>query len=113
MRHHRTHANEATIEKALEGDYRTEHLFALKQSLEALDHYQKQIVECDPQIAQPIRILETKAESSRSLKAVGGNKSEEIRWHSMSETKRFESAAWIGPSFLDAPKEKSQVVNTK
>ena len=69
MRHHRTHANEATIEKALEGDYRTEHLFALKQSLEAFDHYQKQIVECDQQIAQHIRSLETKAESSRSLKA--------------------------------------------
>jgi len=69
MRHHRTHANEATIEKALEGDYRTEHLFALKQSLAAFDHYQKQIVECDQQIAQHIRSLETKAESSRSLKA--------------------------------------------
>src|SRR5215471_2195536 len=69
MRHHRTHANEATIEKALEGDYRTEHLFALKQSLEAFDHYPKQIVECDQQIAQHSRSLETKAESSRSLKA--------------------------------------------
>src|SRR5215469_14204135 len=67
MRHHRTHANEATIEKALEGDYRTEHLFALKQSLEAFDHYQKQILECGQQIAQHVRSLETKAD--RSLKA--------------------------------------------
>src|SRR5262245_26345111 len=47
LRHERTYANEATIEKALEGDYRTEHLFALKQSLEAFDHYQKLIAECD------------------------------------------------------------------
>src|SRR5947207_12700004 len=67
MRHERTHANEATIEKALEGDYRAEHLFALKQSLEAFDHYQKQILECGQQIAQHVRSLETKAD--RSLKA--------------------------------------------
>jgi transposase len=40
MRHEQTHANEATIEKALERDYRTEHLFALRQPLEAFDHYQ-------------------------------------------------------------------------
>jgi hypothetical protein len=37
MRDPRTHASEATIEKALEGDYRTEHLFALRQSLDAFD----------------------------------------------------------------------------
>ena len=36
MRHERTHANESTIEKALEGDYRPEHLFTLKQSLGSL-----------------------------------------------------------------------------
>ena len=69
MRHERTHANHATIRKALEGDYRTEHLFALKQSLEAFDHYQKQIGECDQQIGKHVRSLETKAEPSHRLKA--------------------------------------------
>jgi transposase len=69
LRHDRTHASEATIEKALEGDYRAEHLFALKQSLEAFDHYQKQIAECDQEIAKHVRSLETKAESGRGLKA--------------------------------------------
>src|SRR5437867_9028437 len=34
LRDVRTKANEETIAKALEGDYRAEHLFALKQSLE-------------------------------------------------------------------------------
>jgi transposase len=33
LRHEQTHANAATIAKALEGDYRVEHLFVLKQSL--------------------------------------------------------------------------------
>ena len=68
MRDARTHASQATIEKALEGDYRTEHLFALKQSLDAFDHYQKQIAECDRQIAQHIRSLETQAEPGSNLK---------------------------------------------
>jgi len=35
LRDVRTKANEETIAKALEGDYRAEHLFALKQSLES------------------------------------------------------------------------------
>ena len=45
------HASLDTIEKALEGDYRPEQLFALRQCLAAFDHYQKQISECDEQIA--------------------------------------------------------------
>jgi transposase len=68
MRHERTHANEATIEKALEGDYRAEHLFSLKQSLDTFDHYQKQIAECDEQIAQQVRALETKSDPTGGLK---------------------------------------------
>jgi transposase len=59
---YRTQADEATIEKALEGDYRPEHLFALRQSLDAFDHYQKQITECDQQIAQHVRSLESKSD---------------------------------------------------
>jgi hypothetical protein len=43
MRDVRTKATEETIAKALEGDFRVEHVFALKQSLELFDSYQKQI----------------------------------------------------------------------
>lgn len=35
------------IEKSLQGNYREEHLFTLKQELEAYEFYQKQIHECD------------------------------------------------------------------
>src|SRR5215470_17198458 len=52
LRDGRTKANEETIAKALEGDYRAEHLFALKQSLELFDTYQKQIASCHDQIEQ-------------------------------------------------------------
>jgi transposase len=38
--------------KALEGDYRPEHLFALKQSLAGYRYYQQQIGEADEEIRQ-------------------------------------------------------------
>jgi transposase len=53
---------------ALEGDYRAEHLFALKQSLELFDTYKKQIASCHEQIEQHLRSLATEADSAE-LKA--------------------------------------------
>ncbi len=61
MRDTRTKANEQTIAKALEGDYRPEHVFALTQSLELFDVYQKKIADCHREIANHVRSLETKA----------------------------------------------------
>ncbi len=62
MRDVRTKANEETIAKALEGDYRAEHLFALKQSLELFDSYQKQIQACHDEIENHLKSLESKAD---------------------------------------------------
>src|SRR5579864_6178805 len=62
LRDVRTKANEDTIAKALEGDYRAEHLFTLKQSVELFDFYQKQIQDCHDQIEQHLRSLESKAD---------------------------------------------------
>ena len=45
-------SNEKTIIKALEGDYRKEHLVVLKQELEIYEFYQKQISECDKVIEE-------------------------------------------------------------
>lgn len=61
MRDVRTKADQNTIAKALDGDYRPEHLFVLKQSLELFDSYQKQIDACHQQIAEHLRSLESKA----------------------------------------------------
>lgn len=38
------------IESSLQGNYREEHLFTLKQAVEAYDFYQKQVLECDEAI---------------------------------------------------------------
>lgn len=63
MRDIRTKADQNTIAKALEGDYRAEHLFALKQSLELFDNYQKQIDACHQRIAAYLQSLESKSDA--------------------------------------------------
>lgn len=50
LRHSGVKASEATIRKALEGDYRAEHLFTLGQSLAAYRHFKKLMGECDREI---------------------------------------------------------------
>ena len=42
-----------TIEKALTGNYRNEHVFTLSQALELYDIYQKKIAACDDEIRKP------------------------------------------------------------
>ena len=63
LRDRRVKASEATIAKALVGDYRPEHLFTLKQALALYRHYQTQMRECDQQIEQHLASFETKATS--------------------------------------------------
>jgi transposase len=55
-RDYRIKSSQDTIAKALEGDYRPEHVFTLTQSLELYDFTQKQIAHCDQEIE---RVLST------------------------------------------------------
>nr|WP_309500939.1 transposase [Bradyrhizobium arachidis] len=50
MRDRRCHASVETIEKALAGNYRVEHLFALEQALALYDTYQQKAFACDARI---------------------------------------------------------------
>jgi len=50
------------IAKALEGDYRQEHLFALKQAVELYDFYHQQIEACDREIERYLQIFESKVD---------------------------------------------------
>lgn len=45
------------LEKALEGDWRAEHLFVLKQSLETYRHLLRQLADCDAQVEQALALL--------------------------------------------------------
>jgi transposase len=60
LRHGRCHSSEEIIEASLVGNYREEHLFVLKQSLNLYDYYAKILEECDLQIEKEIKKLETK-----------------------------------------------------
>ena len=50
--------SEKEIRKSLEGNYKSEHLFALKQALQAYDFYQEQISDCDVEIEKFYQTIE-------------------------------------------------------
>lgn len=65
LRDARCHNPEEVIEASLVGNYRTEHLFSLKQALELYDYYMQKIAECDCQIAEHAKKLETKCDPEK------------------------------------------------
>ena len=60
LRDWRIRASEETIAKSLVGDYRSEHLFTLRQSLQAYRQYQQLIAECDREIQGRLETLPSK-----------------------------------------------------
>lgn len=62
LRDGRIKASPEIIAKALEGDYRREHLFTLRQSRESYRHYQQLIAGCDREIQAYLRALESKVD---------------------------------------------------
>jgi transposase len=58
--------NEKTIQESLRGNYRSEHVFQLKQSLQLFDFYSSQIRDCDSEIEKVYReILRPNADLSQ------------------------------------------------
>ena len=57
MKNARIHASIDEIAKSLQGNWRAEHLFALKQALGAFDFTGTQLVECDQEIEQQLQCL--------------------------------------------------------
>src|SRR5213593_354944 len=56
-RAYRCHASEADIIAALTGNYRPEHVFVLRQNLEAFDYVQQQLAACDTAIEAHLQTL--------------------------------------------------------
>src|SRR2546426_1728499 len=64
-------ASEETLREALTGNYRPEHVFALRQALELYDFHQAKIAECDTEIERVLRTLnEARATPTEPLPAV-------------------------------------------
>jgi transposase len=61
-RHERCKATEAEIASALYGNWRPEHLFALRQALKLYEFYQRQLRECEKQIEACLRGLADKSQ---------------------------------------------------
>src|SRR5215475_9901183 len=61
LRDERCKNTEETIARALEGNWRSEHLFELRQAVELVDFYQKQLAACDKQIEAHLRRFEDKS----------------------------------------------------
>lgn len=57
LRDERCHASAETIAAALTGNYRAEHLFALRHALELYDVFQSKIGECDTELARVLHTL--------------------------------------------------------
>src|SRR5436853_1863951 len=71
FRDSRCAASEETIREALTGNYRPEHVFALRQALELYDFHQVKIAECDTEIAAVLHTLnEERATPEQPLPAV-------------------------------------------
>jgi transposase len=62
LRHGRIQADEATLRKSLEGDWREEHLFTLRQSRQMYDAYRGQIEACDQELAKRLGDFEAKVD---------------------------------------------------
>lgn len=62
----RVRADQETVIKSLVGNYRSEHLFTLKQSLTAYKHCQELIVDCDREIERLMRLLNSKIDGQQS-----------------------------------------------
>ncbi len=82
-RHYRCQKSEAQIAKALKGDWREEHLFTLRQSLEAWRFHQKLMANCDQEIAAHMSALEDQEEGPAPPSNKKGNKApdEPMRQH--------------------------------
>lgn len=60
MRDRRVKKTEVEIMKALQGDYRIEHLFALRQAVELYDFYHQKIRDCDIEIEKCLKQFESR-----------------------------------------------------
>lgn len=75
LRDYRIKASVETVTKSLVGDYRAEHIFTLKQSLNAYRYYQQLLTDCDREVQQRIESFETKDGGSGSTGDAGDSNS--------------------------------------
>ena len=71
LKNSRIRASEDEIAKSLQGSWRAEHLFALKQALDAFDFCGSQLAECDAQIQAQLQALHVREDEPAKGKKRG------------------------------------------
>ena len=71
LKNSRVRASEDEIAKSLQGSWRAEHLFALKQALDAFDFCGTQLAECDAQIQGQLQALHVREDEPAKGKKRG------------------------------------------
>lgn len=71
LKNSRVRASEDEIAKSLQGNWRAEHLFALKQALDAFDFCGAQLAECDAQIQGQLQALHVREDEPAKGKKRG------------------------------------------
>ena len=66
LRDPRIKADKKTITKSLVGDYRSEHLFTLKQALQSYRHYQDMIRDCDVEIERHLNEFDSRIDTEQN-----------------------------------------------
>jgi transposase len=101
LRDPRIRASEETIMKSLVGDYREEHLFALRQSLRSYRHYQELIQEVDLKVKQMVQQLPSKvAEGEKPPK---GEKIRKTPWRNEPPQLRDDLYRAFGVDLTEVP----------
>jgi hypothetical protein len=77
----RIRAERETVIKSLVGNYRSEHLFTLRQSLEVYRHYQKMLLDCDREIEQRMGQLPNQPNGGQPLQGHKRGKRRKNQFH--------------------------------
>jgi len=80
MRDRRCHASAEVIGQSLVGNYRQEHLFALKQAVELFEFYQAKITECEAEMEKYLQSLSRKGDEYPPP-LVGGEKRQRMSFN--------------------------------
>lgn len=80
MRDRRCHASAEVIAQSLVGNYRQEHLFALKQAVELFEFYQEKITECEAEMEKYLQSLSGKGDDDPPP-LVGGEKRQRMSFN--------------------------------
>lgn len=75
MRDKRCKNSVEIIAKSLQGNYRQEHLFSLKQAVDAFEFYQSQIADCDREIEVLLATFDSATEEKNPPPSKGGKRS--------------------------------------